>query len=152
MAFGSSLMLTAVTVLLLFTQVLAVVSYHGDCMEPGISDGDKLILLRTRRAEQGDVITFYYNNQLLVRRVIAEGGQRISIAEDGTVSVDGSVLEEPCLKRASRGQCNITFPHYIPPDNYFVMGDDRTVSMDSRLREIGTVSKDRIMGKVLIVI
>lgn len=146
-----TLLITAMLLLLLFTQVISVVRYHGQGMEPYISSGETLVLLRTRRAEQGDVIAFYYNNQLLVRRIIAEGGQQISIAEDGVVSVNGTALEEPYISYASIGQCNLKFPYYIPPDNFFVMGDERTIAMDSRLKEIGTVSKDRIMGRLLFV-
>lgn len=146
-----TLLITAMLLLLLFTQVISVVRYHGQGMEPYISSGETLVLLRTRRAEPGDVIAFYYNNQLLVRRIIAEGGQQISIAEDGVVSVNGTALEEPYISYASIGQCNLKFPYYIPPDNFFVMGDERTIAMDSRLKEIGTVSKDRIMGRLLFV-
>ena len=135
--------------LLLFTQVLAVVRYHGNGMEPELSSGETLILLRSKRVEQGDVIAFYYNNQLLVRRVIATGGQQISIAEDGIVSVNGTALNEPYVAHHSYGQCNLEFPYYIPPENVFAMGDSRAIAMDSRLKEIGTISLDRIMGKVL---
>lgn len=138
--------------LLLFTQVLAVVRYHGDGMEPELSSGETLILLRSKKAEQGDVIAFYYNNQLLVRRVVATGGQQISIAEDGIVSVNGTALAEPYVARHSYGQCNIEFPYYVPPDNVFTMGDSRAIAMDSRLKEIGTISRDRIMGKVILAI
>ncbi len=147
-----TLLITAMLLLLLFTQVISVVRYHGEGMEPGISHGETLVLLRTRKAEQGDVIAFYYNNQLLVRRVIAEGGQQLTIAEDGVVSINGTVLEEPYILRHSIGQCNLKFPYYIPPENFFVMGDDRAIAMDSRLKEIGTVSEDRIMGKLLFAI
>lgn len=147
-----SLLLTAMLLLLLFTMVISVVRYHGNGMEPDISSGETLVLLRTKKAKQGDIIAFYYNNQLLVRRVVAEGGQQISIADDGVVSINGAVLEEPYITHRSIGQCNLSFPYYIPPDNFFVMGDERTIAMDSRLKEIGPVSKDRIMGKVLFII
>lgn len=147
-----TLLVTAMLLLLLFTQVISVVKYHGDGMEPDISSGETLVLIRTRKAEQGDVIAFYYNNQLLVRRVVAEGGQQISITDDGVVSINGVTLEEPYISHHSIGQCNLSFPYYIPPDNFFVMGDQRTIAMDSRLKEIGTVSKDRIMGRLLFVI
>lgn len=146
------LCVAALLLLLLFTQVLAVVRYHGDGMEPELSSGETLILLRSKKADQGDVIAFYYNNQLLVRRVIATGGQQISIAEDGIVSVNGTVLDEPYVTRPSYGQCNIEFPYYVPPENVFTMGDSRSIAMDSRLKEIGTISRDRIMGRVILAI
>lgn len=149
LALAAALLAVAIVLLLLFTQVLAVVRYYGDGMEPGLSNGETLVLLRSKRTEQGDVIAFYYNNQLLVRRVIGEGGQQINIGEDGTVYINGEALAEPYLSRVSYGQCNISFPYYVPPEEIFVMGDDRAISMDSRLKEIGTITRDRIMGKLL---
>ena len=146
------LCVTTLLLLLLFTQVLAVVRYHGDGMEPELSSGETLIILRSKKAEQGDVIAFYYNNQLLVRRVIATGGQQISIADDGIVSINGTQLDEPYVVHHSYGQCNIEFPYYVPPENVFTMGDSRSIAMDSRLKEIGTISRDRIMGRVILTI
>ena len=141
--------LVAVILLNLFTHVFAVVRYYGDGMEPTLSGGQTLVLLRTDEVDEGDVIAFYYNNKILVRRVICEGGKQISISGDGTVYVDGEVLAEPYLTAPSLGQCNLSFPHYVTPGEYFVMGDNRAVAMDSRLSELGTVPEERILGKLL---
>lgn len=146
-------LLIALTILLnLFTHVFAVVEYFGNGMEPALKNGQTLVLHRTENVKEGDIIAFYYNNQLLVRRVICEGGKQISIAKDGSVEINNEPLEEPYLERASIGQCNITFPHTVAPNSYFVMGDNREIAMDSRLKEIGSISKDRILGKLLFAI
>ena len=143
----------ALTILLnLFTHVLGVVQYFGNGMEPSLKNGQTLILKRTENVKEGDIVAFYYNNQLLVRRVICEGGKQISIGKDGSVEINNEPLEEPYVEEASIGQCNITFPHTVAPNSYFVMGDQREIAMDSRLKEIGSISEDRILGKVLFAI
>ena len=133
----------------LFTHVLSVVKYYGDGMEPSLKSGDVLVVLRTKYVEPGDIAAFYYNNQLLVRRIIAEGNQQITVEADGSVLIDGQSEEEPYLESRSLGQSNQTYPCYVPEGQFFVMGDNRTEAMDSRLKEIGTIPEDRIMGKVI---
>lgn len=147
---AGSLILLVVVLVNLFTHVLPVVRYYGDGMEPTLHSGQLLVLLKTERVEQGDIIAFYYNNKVLVRRVISAGGEQIEIEQNGTVCINGSALEEPYVSSPSMGQCNLTFPYYVPPDHVFVMGDRRETAMDSRLEEIGPISTDRILGKVLL--
>lgn len=143
------LIIAAVILLNLFTHVFQVVRYNGKGMEPNLHSGQILMLHRTQEVEAGDVIAFYYNNQILVRRVICTGGQQISIDPEGRVSVNSEPLEEPYLETLSLGQCNISFPKMVQKDYVFVMGDNRAVSMDSRLEEIGPVSVERIIGRVI---
>ena len=146
-------LLIAATVLLnLFTHVFGVVQYFGNGMEPSLRNGQTLILRRTEKVKEGDIVAFYYNNQLLVRRVICEGGKQITIEKDGSVEINNKPLEEPYVEEASIGQCNITFPHTVAPNSYFVMGDNREIAMDSRLKEIGSISGDRILGTLLFAI
>lgn len=141
----------AVIILLnLFTHVFQIVRYNGAGMEPNLRSGQTLILRKTQSVEEGDIIAFYYNNQVLVRRVICTGGKQLSIAGDGTVSVNGVVLEEDYLQGKSAGQCNISFPSQIEAGDLFVMGDNRQIAMDSRLKEIGTVPVERVIGKVVL--
>jgi len=139
-------------ILNLFTSFFAVVRYYGDGMEPNISDNQILLILKTDTLSAGDIAAFYYNNKALVRRVVATGGQQVSIDETGLVSVNGSPLDEDYISDKSRGQCNIDFPYNVPLHSYFVMGDSRETSMDSRLKEIGTIPEERIIGKVLFII
>ena len=146
-------LLVALVILLnIFTHVFAIVRYFGNGMEPALRNGQTLILKRTENVKEGDIVAFYYNNQLLVRRVICEGGKQISIGKDGSVEINNEPLEESYVEDASIGQCNITFPHTVAPNSYFVMGDNREIAMDSRLKEIGSISEDRILGKLLFAI
>lgn len=150
-AVAAILLAAAVLLLNVFTHLLPVVRYYGDGMEPTLSSGQILLVSRTARISEGDVIAFYYNNKVLVRRVVCTGGRQLTIEKDGTVYVNGAELEEPYLAEKSMGQCNLEFPYYVPPNSVFVMGDNRAVAMDSRLEEIGPISSDRVIGKVLFV-
>lgn len=146
------IVIAAIILLNVFTHVLQIVHYSGNSMEPNIHNRQTLLLLKTQNVEQGDVIAFYFNNQILVRRVICTGGSQISIGSDGTVSINAEPLQESYLTEPSIGQCNITFPYRVQEDYYFVMGDNRAISMDSRLSEIGPIPLDRVIGKVLFAI
>lgn len=144
--------LAAVVIVLLlnlFTHVFSVVHYYGQSMEPSLQDRQILVVHKTDKVSRGDVIAFYYNNKVLVRRIVAEGGSSIELEADGRVILDGNVLEESYVAEAALGQCNVTFPHTVPAEEFFVMGDNRPISMDSRLSEIGTVPRSRVLGKVL---
>lgn len=133
----------------LFTYVTPIVRYYGSSMQPTLTDRRVLVLAKTKHVSEGDVIAFYYNNKILVRRVVAEGGKQVSMDIFGTVSVGGKEISEPYVKEKSLGQTNIEFPYNVPPKSVFVLGDNRAASMDSRLKEIGAVPEDRIIGKVL---
>ena len=146
----AGLLVTAILLLNLFNYVLQVVHYNGEAMEPGLRSGQTLVLRKTRDVAEGDIIAFYYNNQVLVRRVIALGGSRITIENDGTVLVDDRKLEEPYVAQPSMGQCNIDFPFSVQQGCVFVMGDNRSVSMDSRLEQLGSIRVSRIIGKVIL--
>lgn len=145
------LLALAIIVLNVFSHLLSVVSYYGDGMEPALSNGQTLLVSKAANITEGDVIAFYYNNKVLVRRVVCSGGKQISIDREGIVTINGAVVEEPYLEAKSIGQCNLDFPFYVIPDHVFVMGDNRAVAMDSRLSEIGVISEERIIGKVLFV-
>lgn len=145
----AALVILAVLLVNLLTHVFQVVSYSGTGMEPAIQGGQTLVLLKTQKVQEGDIIAFYYNNQVLVRRVICQGGKQLEIDPDGNVSIGGLPLEEPYVQNPTLGQCNLTFPYHVRSGSVFVMGDNRTASMDSRLEEIGTIPTDRIIGKVL---
>lgn len=144
-------LVVAILLLNVFTYVLHIARYYGDSMEPSLHSGQTLVIYRTGKVSAGDVIAFYYNNKLLVRRVICMGGSQITVEKDGSVLIDEQLLDEPYLAEKSIGQCDLTFPYYVQPGNVFVMGDARAVSMDSRLTEIGTIPTGRILGKVLFV-
>lgn len=140
---------TASLLLNLFTFIMPVVKYYGDSMSPTLKDGQILIVNKMSKVESGDIIAFYYNNKVIVRRVVAMGNSQVSIDVFGTVSVNGSELKEPYVKNKTLGQSNVSFPYDVPANSYFVLGDNRDIAMDSRLSEIGVVTKDRLLGKVV---
>ena len=146
--------LAVVTFLLMnvFTYLLSVVYYYGDSMEPELHSGQTLVVARTQKVSEGDVIAFYYNNKVLVRRVICTGGKYIDIADNGRVSINDELIDEPYVQNPTPGQCDIELPYVVPYGKLFVMGDARDVSMDSRLQVIGCISPDRIIGKVILAI
>ncbi len=133
----------------LFTFIMPVVKYYGNSMTPTLDDGQILLVNKMAEIKSGDIIAFYYNNKVIVRRVVATGNNQVAIDVFGTVSVNGTELEEPYVKNKTLGQCNLDFPYNIPAKSYFVLGDNRDIAMDSRLSEIGVVTEDRLLGKVV---
>jgi signal peptidase I len=118
-------------------------------MSPTLKDGEILIVNKMAEIESGDIIAFYYNNKVIVRRVVATGNTQVSVDVFGTVSVNGKELEEPYAENKTLGQSNQKFPYNVPANSYFVLGDNREIAMDSRLTEIGVVTEDRVLGKVV---
>ena len=143
------IIVTASLLLNLFTLIMPVVKYYGNSMTPTLEDGQILIVNKMARIKSGDIIAFYYNNKVMVRRVVATGNNQVSIDVFGTVSVNGKELNEPYIKNKTLGQSNLDFPYNVPANSYFVLGDNRDVAMDSRLSEIGVVTEDRLLGKVV---
>lgn len=147
-----AVIITASLLLNLFTFVTPVVKYYGNSMSQTLVDGQILIVNKMAKVKSGDIIAFYYNNKVIVRRVIATGNSQVSIDIFGTVSVNGKTLEEPYVENKTLGQCNLDFPYNVPANSYFVLGDNRDVAMDSRLSEIGVVTEERLIGKVMFIL
>lgn len=135
--------------ILVVTLWLPVVQVYDDAMSPTFSSGSLLMAADTGDYAPGDIIAFYHNNSVYVRRIIAVPGSLVEISEDGTVSVDGQPLEEPYASHSSYGQCDTAFPFQVPDDCYFVLGDNRERSIDSRSSFMGCVSRQRILGRIL---
>ena len=129
---------------------LPVLRIHGDSMENTLQSGDVVVAVRGLEAEAGDLITFEVNGKLLVKRVIAKGGDVVSIDEDGVVSVNGAALDEPYVHEAALGTCDVQMPCVVPENTYFVMGDHRAVSVDSRSEAVGFIGEDQTAGKVVL--
>ena len=142
------LITVAAAAVLIATFWLPVLQIYGASVTPTLQDGDIVVALKSSEFRQGDVVAFYYNNKILVKRVIASAGQWVDIREDGTVLVDGQELNEPYLEEKAFGDCNITLPYQVPDERVFVMGDHRSVSVDSRNTEIGCVAQEQIVGKI----
>ena len=144
-----TLITVAAVAVLVATLWLPVLQIHGSSMTPTLYDGDIIISVKDSEFESGDVIAFYYNNKILVKRVIAQPGQWVNITDDGTVYVDGVALDEPYLTDKALGECNIELPYQVPAAKIFVMGDHRSVSADSRNTAVGCVSEEQIVGKIV---
>lgn len=144
------LIVAAAVSILAATTLLPVLQVSGTSMEPTLEDGDVIVLLKSGNYRTGDLCAFYYQNKLLLKRVIGVPGDVIDIDTDGNVSVNGEVLEEPYVTNLSLGECDLTFPYQVPENRYFVMGDNRSTSIDSRSSVIGCIEKDQIVGKAVL--
>ena len=135
---------------LLATILLPVLQVSGDSMNPTLQSGDVLLLLKTDDMKTGDLCGFYWQNKLLLKRIIGGPGDVISIDRSGVVTVNGEALEEPYVDELALGECDLKFPYQVPENRYFVMGDHRSTSIDSRSTVIGCVDKSQIVGKVFL--
>lgn len=144
-----SLLLVAAAAVIIAVLLLPVLQISSGSMENTLVDGDMVISLNNGKYETGDIIGFYYNNVVLIKRVIATSGDWVDIAEDGTVTVNGVVLDEPYVEEKALGDCNIKLPYQVPQGKCFVLGDNRTESIDSRNTAVGCISNDVVLGKLL---
>lgn len=127
-----------------------ILQVHGNSMFPTLKNGDILLCVKTGDVTYGDVTLFYQNNKILVKRLIGMGGDRIDLNGDGQVSRNGSLLSENYTTSAALGVTDIPLPCQVPENSFFLMGDHRETSLDSRSSSIGCIPEDRILGKVLL--
>ena len=148
----STLVVVAAIAILTATLWLPVLQIYGNSMTPNLESGDMVVSVSAQKLRQGDVVAFYYNNKVLVKRVIATEGQWVDIDRQGTVSVDGQKLEEPYLADNEKdlGDTNIQLPYQVPEGKFFVMGDHRSVSIDSRNTAIGSIGNEQIVGRLVL--
>lgn len=146
--FGILIVVAAVAVLL-STLLFPVIQVSGDSMAPTLNDGDILLLLKSRNYSSGELCCISWQNKLLIKRIIALPGDNIEIDENGNVYVNGNLLDEPYLMQKSLGNCDIEFPYQVPDGKFFVMGDKRDSSIDSRNSAVGCIDDDQMIGRVL---
>lgn len=143
------LITVAAVAVLIATLFLPVLRIYGSSMTPSLSEKDIVISVKGFGYKRGDVVSFYYNNKILVKRIIAFAGEFVDIDEDGNVYVNGELLNEPYLTEKALGECNIKLPYQVPDDRIFVCGDHRSTSVDSRNRSVGCVAEEQIVGKIV---
>ncbi len=145
-----TLVVVAAVAILVATMWLPFLRIYGTSMSPTLQDGEIICCVKTSDFEVGDVVAFYYNNKLLVKRVIGLPGDKIDIDADGNVFVNGELLEEPYLTEKSLGDADIELPYQVPDGRVFVLGDHRSTSVDSRHSVVGCVSEEQVVGKILV--
>ena len=144
-----SLITVAAVAILVATLWLPVLQIYGSSMTPTLQDGQIVVSVKSAQPDQGDIVAFYYNNKILVKRVIAGPGQWVDMDENGNVYVDEQLLDEPYLAEKALGECNIEFPYQVPDGRFFVMGDHRLTSVDSRHTSVGCIAEEQIVGKIV---
>ena len=144
-----TLITVAAIAVLVATLWMPVLQIYGGSMTPTLSDGNIVVSVKSSDFQSGDIIAFYYNNKILIKRVIAEPGDWVNIEGDGTVYVNNERLEEPYLTEKALGECDIEMPYQVPESRLFVMGDHRSVSVDSRSTAVGCVAEEQIVGRIL---
>ncbi len=143
------LIVVAAAAILVATLWMPVLRIYGTSMVPTLEDGQIVVSVKSSSFEPGDIVAFYHGNKLLIKRFIAGPADWVDIDADGNVSVNGTVLDEPYIAEKAYGETNITLPYQVPDNRYFLMGDNRDVSVDSRNTAVGCVSDEQIVGRVV---
>ena len=143
------LIIVAAIAVIIAVLLFPMLQITGNSMAETLQEGDVVFAFNSTDYESGDVVAFYYNNNILVKRVVATAGDWVDIDSDGNVSVNGELLDEPYVSEKSLGNCNITFPYQVSDGQNFVLGDHRATSMDSRNSAIGCVDDDMVVGKIV---
>ena len=146
----SVLVVVAAVAVLIATLFLPILQISGDSMSPTLEHDEIVVLLKTKKFERGDLIGFYYQGKILLKRVIALPEDEVAIDADGNVYVNGELLEEPYVTDKGLGDCDLEFPYKVPGTSYFVMGDYRSNSVDSRNSVVGSIPREDIIGKVFV--
>lgn len=145
----AALLVSAAVVTLIVNYAFPVMRIYGSSMSATLIDGDIVIAQKTAHIKQGDICAFYTGSRILCKRVVGVGGDEIKVDKDGTVFVNGKELDEPYVKAKTLGDGDVDYPVKVPRDSYFVLGDNRRTSVDSRYSVIGCVSSEQVVGKLL---
>lgn len=146
----SSLIVVASIAVLISMLFLPVLRVTGTSMSPTMTNDELVICNKRSNFKSGDIVAFYFNNKILLKRVIGVSGDIIDIKEDGTVYVNGEMLDEPYISEKSFGECDIELPYQVPDNRIFVMGDHRSTSVDSRSNSVGCIADEYIIGRVIL--
>ena len=145
----SILIVVAAIAVLVATLWMPVLHIYGVSMSPTLNDGEIVVSVKTDSLKKGDLVAFYFGNKLLIKRCIAGPGEWVEIDDFGTVSVNGQELIEPYVSEKALGECDIQFPYQVPDGRWFLMGDSRAVSIDSRSTAVGCIAQEQVVGKIV---
>ena len=144
-----TLIVVAAVAVLVATLWMPVLQIYGTSMSPTLQEGQIVVSLKVKDFEQGDLVAFYLGNKLLIKRCIAGPGQWVDIDEQGNIYVDKVLLKEPYLEEKALGDCDIELPYQVPEDRWFLVGDHRTTSLDSRNSAVGCIAEEQLVGKIV---
>lgn len=129
---------------------LPMMRVESDGMSPTLEKGQCVMVIPGDSFEHGDIIAFYYDGRILLKRIIACPGEQVEVLKDGSVYVNGQLFDEPYASEKCYGSSDLTYPYQVPENRFFVMGDQRSAGTDSRTSQIGTVAQEQIVGKVVL--
>lgn len=144
-----ALVTASAAAVLVATLWLPVLQIFGSSMTPTLQEGEIVVSVKVNELEPGDIVAFYYGNKVLIKRYIAGPGTWVDIQEDGTILLDGEVLEEPYLTEKAFGICDLELPYQVPENTYFLVGDHRETSVDSRHSSVGCIAEEQMVGKII---
>ena len=144
-----TLVVVAAFAILVATLWMPVLQIYGSSMTPTLHEGQIVVAVKDSDFEKGDLVAFYLGNKLLVKRVMAGPADVVNITQDGTVYINGEEQQEPYVSEKALGQCDLEFPYQVPESRYFLMGDHRTTSVDSRSSTVGCVAEEQVVGKIV---
>ncbi len=147
-----ALVTAAAAAVLVATLWLPVLKIYGASMNPTLEEGQIVASVKAKNLKAGDIVAFYYGNKVLIKRYIAGPGTWVNILEDGTVILNDEVLQEPYLTEKSLGICDLEFPFQVPENTYFLLGDQRETSVDSRHSSVGCITQEEIVGKIVFIV